>query len=268
MVRDVVSVSVVLGLVFTGLAGPEKVALSLDYGTSEEWTYSMEYQSACRFIEKGSTSTKKTTVNCLLDGEVGENKEAIEFEVESLSVSSELYDEATKESMMKKLTEAPYRLPLQDGHPSVAGLGDLSSKGLPEWNLYVQFAKLLPVVPEQPSKKGFTWERSGRFVVHTPRGAVPCEVYRQFKVDRISADKDTAFISWQFKYSALEKTEDTAALLKYVPVAGKGKGTAAIHIDEGYIVSATMNFETPVAKVDKAKVSWEESASIRRVSSN
>lgn len=263
MLKRVLSASLILGLAFSGLAGPDRVALSLDYDEMKNWTYTMEYSSECRFSEKGSTSAKKTGVSCVLDGALTEKKDAIVFGVEDLKVESELYGDETKKDMVKKLTETKYTLPLENGYPAVEGLGDLSSEGLQEWNLYVQFAKLLPELPEQPAKRGFTWERSGRFEVHTAQGTVPCEVYRQFKVDRFSSDKDTAFISWQFRYSASDAVKDTSALLKYMPIAGKGKGTAAVHLADGYIVSASMDFETPVAKTGKAKVTWKETATIK-----
>ncbi|MBD3315963.1 MAG: hypothetical protein GF344_09265 [Chitinivibrionales bacterium] len=264
MLRNPLFVFVTIGLAFFGTTAPRAAVLNLDYGKNPEWKYTMEYHSECRFTENDTTSTKKTELSCVLDGSLAEKADAVALRVKDLTVNSELYDDNTKAAMAKKLTETNFTLPLEDGAPSIAGLGDLSSDGLPEWNLYVQFAKLLPQLPQQATKKGFSWERSGRLKVRTKQGDVPCEVYRRFKVDRFSADNDTAFISWRFKYSAAKAVRDTSTLLKYVPVAGKGKGAAVIHVGDGYIVSASMEFMTPVAKVGKAKVNWKEIASLKR----
>lgn len=77
---------------------------------------------------------------------------------------------------------------------------------------------------------------------------------------RLSPNNDTAFISWEFKYSAQEEASRDIDITKEVPVAGKGKGTAVLNVKDGYLVRADMNFTAPVATVGAVTVAWEEKA--------
>lgn len=252
---------VVLGAFAGTYAEKAKGSLQLDYTARPNWIYALDYESTCMFEEKGKKTEKSTKVGCTVEGVLSEEKDKVVFSIKDLSVGSQLYDKGVVEKLSSSLTSQPYDLPIEDGQPSVEGIADLSAKGVPEWNFYVQFAELLPEMPGQPARKGLKWERSGELEVTTAGGKTPCEVYREFKIDRMSAEHDTAFISWQFTYSAAAPKKDST-LLTYVPVAGKGSGSAVVNVSEGYILSATMSFETPVAKVDKTKVSWKETASI------
>lgn len=262
MHRSLIAAAAVLVAALNGFAGENKDAVQLDYTVKPQWQYALTYQATCVFDEKDAKKEKTTKVNCTLDGTLAKEKDKVDFTIKDLEVDGDLYEDEVIEKLTTALTSKTHDLPLVDGQPSVAQMADLSSQGVPEWNLYIQFAKLLPEMPKQAPKKGLTWERSGEFEMNTAQGQVPCEVYRQFAIDKLSESHDTAYVSWQFKYAAAKPKDNDSTLLKYVPVAGKGRGSAVVDLAEGYIVKATMDFATPVAKIDKAKVSWKETASI------
>ena len=153
---------------------------------------------------------------------------------------------------MEKLSSDSYRIGLINGYPTIDTVNDFAQSGLPEWNLYMQLAKLIPEMPQQHVSKGFTWERNAVLPIKTDQGTMDCEIYRYFKIDGLSPKNDSAYISWRFTYGSAAKP-DASKILKYVPIAGSGNGSAVIDIPHGFIVSAEIEFTTPVVAIGLIK---------------
>jgi len=237
--------------------------MNLNYASKDNWVYGIDYQSECIFEEGKEKSKKNTNIKCTLDGNVTKDKERLNCSLKDVNIESELYNDDTRKQITDKLSKATYSLALINGYPNIDSEIDLSSDGVPEWDLYIQLVRLLPEMPERPVKKGFTWERNAVLPIKTPHGKVQCEVYRLFKIDKFSPKKDTAYISWQFRYTANEPTMDSSSVLKYVPFTGNGKGTATVDIKKGILVDAGFEFETEVASLENVKVKWKEKASLK-----
>ena len=236
------------------------VTLNLDYSHKDKWNYSVEYTSECIFTEGKSVLSKKTNISGKIRGLIKEDKSRMDVQIGDLQIQSDLYDSSTTSRMKKQISTTDYSIGLINGYPAIDTEIDLSSGGMPEWNIYMQLARLIPDMPQQSVKKGFSWERNAVLPVQSAQGKVSCEIYRLFKIDKISSKQDTAYISWKFKYSAAQPQLDSSSLLKYVPIAGTGTGKAIIDVINGQVVSASMEFKTPVANVGKVKVNWKEKA--------
>jgi hypothetical protein len=256
--------SAFLAAAFCMLARTAQAAtnLTLDYSGKKQWVYAIVYSAQCVSEDAKGSSTKKTNIQGTLNADVSENKDKMAVAVKDLMVSSDLYDEAEMKRLSEQISSAKYSLALVDGYPVVDTSVDFAAEGLPEWNLYLHLARLVPEMSEKPVKKGFSWERTVTLPVPTAHGTVDCEVYRVFRVDAISKEKDKAHISWQFRYAATGARKPSVSQLKYAPVAGNGGGKAEIDIANKCIIHAEMQFETPVATVDNVRVSWKEQASI------
>ncbi|MBD3321934.1 MAG: hypothetical protein GF350_12630 [Chitinivibrionales bacterium] len=252
----------ILCTVFLLAAKDTSPLLKLDYSKGKSWTYTISYNSECIFAHKDKTETKNTSLDCTLNGSVSRSKDRLSFSIADVSVESELYDADVQKSIVDNLSEATLDLALVDGAPEIDTVPDFSSEGLPEWNIYIQFSKLLPDMPKQSIKEGFTWERSVTLPVKTAQGTALCEIYRLYKVENIASKEKTAEISWRFRYATTDKKESGESLKKYVPIGGKGTGTAVIDIKNKVIRKASVEFETPVAKVDNSNVNWKEKAEL------
>jgi hypothetical protein len=261
MYKLIVTAVVFLGS-FTVRAGNEGAMLKIDYSKKPAWNYAITYHSECVFVEKKVTSAKKTDITCDFLATVSENKDRMTVGIRNLSATSDLYDDTTRASVIEKISGTSYSMGLINGFPAIDTVIDLSPGGIPEWNLYLQFAKLLPEMPDQPVKKGYSWERTALLPIKSAQGKVNCEMFRLFKIDRLSPKNDTAYISWQFRYAAPEQAVDTSSLLQFVPLAGNGKGTAVLDVLNGFVVRAEVEFTTPVVVMDKLKVNWVEKASL------
>ncbi|MBD3346393.1 MAG: hypothetical protein GF401_15175 [Chitinivibrionales bacterium] len=261
--RNTIFLSVlILGILLPVYAKKDKFELKLDYSGKENWTYTIFYQSKCIFEKNKEKTPKETEITCDLNGTLSDNKERLSFAVNDVSVKSELYDEEVQNKIKENLSESTMDLALVEGAPEIDTVPDFSSEGIPEWNVYMQFSKLLPEMPKQAVKKGFTWERSVTLPIKTAQGTNICEVYRLYKVEEISPKKDTVLISWQFKYATIEKDEEAKSLTQYIPIGGKGTGTAVIDIANKVIKKASIDFQTPVATVEGSTVTWKENTEI------
>lgn len=263
MNRLIIFPCLVLSVISFSFAKKAKVSLGLDYAAQKNWVYAIDYQSECIFDQDSETLSKKTSIQCDIAGIVSDKKDNLVFKAKNISIKSGLFTDSSKTNIHNKLSKAKYSLALVNGHPFIDTTTNFSKEGLPEWDLYMKFAKLLPEMPQQSVKKGFTWERTATLPVKSVHGMVSCEVFRQYTIDRFSPRKDTAYVSWLFRYAVDKNVISDSDMLKHMPVAGKGKGSAVIDITNKFIISADMKFETPVAEVGTIKVKWNETASLK-----
>lgn len=236
------------------------LVLKVDYSGKAKWTYSVNYESRGVFTRKDSTSTLKTNMKCRLSGARAEGADKLIISVKSVDLTSEFLSTEVIGQIKQQLSRFEYPLSLVDGYPALDLSAAIPEEGLPEWNLYQQFAKLLPALPAKAVKPGFTWERTVTLPVNTDYGKVPCEVYRVYSYDSLSTDMKTAFISWEFRYAAEEKGGEGKDAMNKMPVSGKGRGIAVLDLAEKCIRKAQMDFETPVAQIGEVKVNWTEHA--------
>ncbi|MBD3315213.1 MAG: hypothetical protein GF344_05455 [Chitinivibrionales bacterium] len=235
-----------------------KARVHLDYTRPKQWSYAMNYRAKCVIDEGGSNSNIDTRIMCRLTGKPNPDDSRLTFCIDSAAMNSGLYNPEQQEKIIDKLTGSRMGLALIRGCPVVDTLSSFSAEELSEWDLVIQFAKLLPDVPMRPVRKGYTWERNGIHPINTSLGTIPCEVYRSYKIEKLSARRDTAFISWRFRYAAADLAVDTSSILKRVPVSGTGGGTASIEVNDGTLLKAEVNFRTPLARVGDTKVYWTD----------
>jgi len=241
----------------------ETLTLKLDYSSEDQWYYTIEYKSQGLFTQGDSTTQLTNGISCRLSGSTAEAGK-LTVKTENIVVTSDMLNDEETQQLTEKLSKANYKLNLVDGQPSIDTTAELPAGSLPEWDIYTQLAKLLPTLPDKPILPGFTWERTATLPITTTQGTVPCEVYRYYTFDTLSAN--VATITWKFRYSAEEEALDTSNIMKQIPVAGNGTGSAQIDVINKVILQAEMEFKTPVATVGAVTVTWQENAVLKHES--
>lgn len=243
-------------------AASDGVLLKADYNAKQQWNYSVAYTSQGNFRQKSSNTAKSTEIKCMLVGQKKELKK-LNVKVDRMFIKSDIYDDSLKNEISDKVSKADYSLSLANGFPSIDTSVEMPANSYLEWDLYRQLSKLLPLLPAKPVKPGFAWERTDMFPMQTARGKVSCEVYRNYSFNKLAGD--TAMISWKFRYAGSSKAQDNASAMNQIPVFGTGNGSALLDIKSGCILSAEMNFTTPVAVVGDVSIVWHENAVIKLV---
>jgi len=185
------------------------------------------------------------------------------FTINSANVDSKLFTPEQQNNIISKLTGSTFGLALIGGCPVVDTLSSFTVGELSEWDLVLQFAKLLPFMPRKPVRKGYSWDENGVFMVRTSLGDIPCEVYRLYTIDSLAGTGNTAYISWKFRYAAAKLAMDSASILKKVPVSGNGKGTAEIDALNHVLMQANVEFQTPIATYGTTRINWIEKTILR-----
>ena len=245
-----------LTMVFAKDVGDEARLLTVDYAGKQQCSYLAEYTSQGSFTQKGIVSKKSTSVRCVLFLSAAGPKR-LSIKADSIFVGSDVFDEKMQKDLRKTLKKATYSLSLEHGFPEIDSASVIPTAGYAAWDLYRHLSKLLPALPDKPVKPGFTWERTVTLPLQTTRGIVSCETYRSYVFSKLQGD--TATVNWQFTYSAGKKPGGSD-LSKDVPVSGKGKGWALIDIARHCVLSAGMDFTTPVAALGDVSVTWIERA--------
>jgi hypothetical protein len=237
------------------------VLLKADYSAKQQWKYAVEYTSQGNFRQKSSNTAKATEIHCILIGVKKGLQKKLSAKADSIVVKSDVYSADLQKEIRDKLSKADYSLSLANGFPSIDTSVEMPANSYLEWDLYRQLSKLLPLLPAKPVKPGFAWERTDMFPMITARGKVSCEVYRNYSFDKLRGD--TAMISWKFRYAGSSKAADNASTMDQIPVFGTGNGSAVLDIKGGCILSAEMNFTTPVAVVGDVSIVWHENAVLK-----
>ena len=261
------SAVIVCVLASSALARRAKVNLALDYTQRDDWQFVIDYKAE-RFVEEGgSTSSVKSQIRCDMSAKISEEYEGkrLVFLIDTVKIRSELFDKEQQDKIAKKLTGADFSLGLIAGVPVFDTLRTFEVSEISRWDFVLQFAKLLPDMPKQPVSKGYTWERSGVHPVQTSVGEVPCDIYRLYKIDSLSTGTGRAHVSWEFRYAAAQKAVMESALLKQVPISGKGKGNAVIDAKKKVLLKASMRFETPSGSHKGKKIHWVERTTLEHV---
>jgi hypothetical protein len=243
-----------------------KKVIELDYRTAAEVTYEMRYQAQCVMQRSDSTTQEDMKIMGTLRGMVTAGATRINFKLQDVKMKTLFYGDSAQKRIIDDLQAATYSLALINGCPVVDTLSSFAADGLREWDLLLQFSRLRPDVPLQPVKKGYAWERTGVYKLPTVHGNVmPCQTYRLYKIDRFSACGDTVFIGWKFRYDAEESALNPNQARRHVPVSGNGDGTAVLDLRHKRIVSAVINFKTPLSKSEDGSVFWNERTVLRAV---
>jgi hypothetical protein len=237
--------------------GKPAVALRINYEGKQMCSYRIEYTSQGEYKQKGTITKKKTGVNCVSSAVItGENK--VTITMDTVSIKSDLYKEEKIKEMHESIMKSTYSLRLTDGYPAIDTSAGLPVSDYLSWDIYRQLIKLLPVLPEESIKPGYTWEQTITVPMKTARGTIPCEMYRFYTFKKLKGD--TATISWNFRYAPADNAVDSTNPLEEVPIGGKGSGQALISVRHKCLLSADMGFSTPVAVIDDISVMWRERA--------
>jgi hypothetical protein len=235
------------------------VLLKVDYKGIPSCNYSAEYSSKGTFKQKDSVATKSTRVVAALS--FANKEKHLAVKVDSMTVTSDFLKPEQQTEIVQKCLKNEYTLSLSRGFPSLDSAVTIPIERYLEWDLIRQIAKLLPMLPNKPIRAGFTWERTITLPLQTAAGKTSCEIYRHYTLDKIQGD--TALISWKLNYTASKKAQDTMEILRNIPVAGKGSGSAMLDTRNHSILGAEMDFTTPVGTVGDISVNWTEKASLK-----
>ncbi len=262
MKKSILGAIIVLGLLSVMCNKKEDgLFLLLDYSGNEQWLYSFEYKSQGLFTQKDSTTSMTTLINGTLTG-TSADAEKLSLKAGDITITSDMVKDEEKQALIDQLNKATYDLSLKLGYPTVDTTEKLPEGSFHDWDLYRQFAKLLPTLPPSKVKPGFNWERTATLPVRTDQGNLPCEVYRSYTFDSLSTKQDLAYISWQVRYAVEKEVIDSGNIMKQIPVAGFGAGSAVLDVKKNFIKEAKMNFESPVASIGDITVNWYETAVI------
>ncbi len=251
-------------LAMTGCQKEKKLTLKVDYSAEKQYIYSVEYTSQGLFTQNDSTTTMNTVLHSSLTGKAT-TPGKLHLTVDKIHITSDMLGDDEKQQVSEKLLKAEYSLALVDGSPTIDTTAELPAGSFPEWDLYRQFVRLLPELPSANAEPGFTWERTATLPLATVHGTIPCEIYRSYTFDSLSIENASAYISWQFRYSTDKSVIDSTNFMKQIPVAGNGTGSAQIDLKKHIITQATMQFETPLAKIGEVSVNWREQAVLKFV---
>jgi len=238
------------------------VLLKADYTGNPHYMYSLKYTSQGNLRQGSNNTAKSTKINVVLTT-TRESTPKLQLKIDSCTTKSNTYTEDLLKEIREKLLKADYALSLSNGFPSPDTSVDIPASNYLEWDLYRQLAKLLPILPEKSVPPGFAWERTQNVPMQTAGGKVSCEVYRTYKFDKRCGD--SAFVSWQFRYANNSKTKDSVKSVNEIPVYGTGNGSAVIDLKKGCILTALVNFTTPVAVIGDVTVTWHENAMIELI---
>jgi hypothetical protein len=237
--------------------GKPAVALRINYKGKEICSYRIEYTSQGEYKQKGTITKKKTGVDCVSSAVItGENR--VTIKMDTVKIKSDLYKEEKVNEMRESIMKSTYSLTLTDGYPAIDTSAGLPVSDYLSWDIYRQLIKLLPILPEESIRPGYTWEQTITVPMKTARGTLPCEMYRFYTFKKLKGD--TATISWNFRYAPADNAVDSTNPLDEVPVGGTGSGQALISVRNSCLLSADMGFSTPVAKINDISVTWRERA--------
>jgi hypothetical protein len=246
-----------LCLPITANAKNNPFALSLNYNAREQWHYAITYTSQGIFTNKDSSTTKTTTVNSLCTGTKTKPGQLL-LKVDSIAVTSDVFSDSVRLKVLNQFKAAEYPFSLIDGYPSIDTAALLPAGSFSEWDLYRQLAKLMPLLPKNPVRAGFKWERVVTVNMRTAAGIVPCEIFSTYKFEKLR--NDSAYLSWKFRYAASAKEPSNSTLRSEIPVSGNGICSAVLDLKNSCILSSEMDFTTPVATIGDEKVTWHEHA--------
>jgi hypothetical protein len=237
--------------------GKPAVSLTINYEGKQICSYRIEYTSQGEYKQKGQITKKKTGVNCVSSAIVtGENR--VKIKMDTVSIESDMYSEEKINEIRESIMKSTYSLYLSEGYPVIDTSAGLPVSDYLSWDIYRQLIKLLPVLPEERVKPGYTWEQTVTIPMKTARGTIPCELYRFYTFKKLK--RDTATISWNFRYAPAENAVDSTNPLEEVPIGGKGSGLALISVKKNCLISVDVGFSTPVAVIKDISVTWRERA--------
>lgn len=266
MRNSVLSIILCFSLViFEACHKDSAVTLAVDFTSRDCWNYEFSFDVGGNFSWNDSVSNLTSTVRCILTGHGSDESDHLDVKVKKVSITSNILDEAEIENITEQIKNAEYTIFLHDGFPTLDDSVIIPAAGFGEWDLYRQLVKVVPSLPEEPVRPGFSWERERQIPLATSHGAVTCNVYLSFTFDSLrtlSENRQEACISWLFRYTIDHKELDTASLIDELPLSGKGRGTAVLDVAAKSLVSAGMVFKTPVCALSDLSVSWEEKASL------
>lgn len=241
-----------------------KRLLNLNYTQRRIIGYDIDYKARCVIQDKDSVNHEDMHINCKIGCRASKNGQRLDFILRNVAIETSLYDTQTVAGIKDELLKAQYSFALINGCPVVDTMTGFTKRGLKEWDLLLQFARLLPDIPNQPVKKGYSWERSAVYMVPTAHEkTLPCNVYQLYEVKEFSKTGDSVTIHWDFRYAAEHSAIERGEILKRVPISGRGKGITVIDLKQGVILSTEIHFKTPIAEYMGTTVFWTEDTSMK-----
>ena len=130
------------------------------------------------------------------------------------------------------------------------------------WDLFRNFARVLPILPEHQVQEGEKWDRERQFPVETSHGSAIGHLYQSFTFDSLVTPDSAslyAAVSWLFSYRIEPVEPDSSGALKKLPLEGNGTGVAQIDLNKKRLKMAHAVFEASSKRGTSAPViGWNE----------
>ncbi len=269
MLRKKYSLFILILLIFTSFYESchrdSPVTLEYDFSSRDIWKYALSVDIGGTFSWSDSVSNLTSNLNCLLLGENTAESGCLKIMTDTVGLISNILDDIEIQNIKAQIEDVEYKLDLNNSFQKLLDSAIAPVSGFGEWDLYRQLVKVIPSLPENPVRPGFSWERERSIPIATSHGVLNCNIYQSFTFDSLKAlsnNRQAAYISWLFRYAVDQKQPDTAGVLHNFPHTGKGKGNAVLDIKEKTLLSASMILTKPVCSLKNLSILWKEKASL------
>lgn len=237
------------------------VHLGIDFSKSPSWRYLLGVDINGSVVMKDSLQQFSSSLRTFLQGQPSERKNVVKFTVGGSRITSNFLSEPERMNLENQFEKLSLFFSPQDGAISAPDSQVIPVIDVQGWDLYRNFAKVLPVLPGKAVQQGDKWDRERQFPVNSNHGDAIGHLYQSFVMDSVKLldnERHYAYISWLFSYQIEPTQKDSLANLDAFPLNGNGTGTAVLNLKRGVIESAHAEFEVPCDMKKGQKISWRE----------
>jgi hypothetical protein len=261
-----ISFCFVVCLVLFSCHRTERITLGVDFSKAPLWRYMLGIDITGNLQEGTYSHDFTSSLRTYLKGELSpHDSNSVHFKTSQTIITSNFIDEQTRLNLTRQLENNTLFFSSRDGAFDAADTSVQPLINVGGWNLFRSFARVVPLLPENPVHVGSTWDRERTFPLETDHGNAVGWLYQSFTLDSIAKVESAqcAFISWTFSYRIQPDKSDTATMLDTLPLKGSGNGTALIDCTNKVLIKAHAVFEVPpvtaLPSAAQLKASWHES---------
>lgn len=259
-------------LVFIACQRTERITLAIDFSRAPLWHYMLGIDITGNLKAGDSSRDYTSSLRTYLRGGLSPcDSNAVHFKTSQTIITSNFLNGQDRVNLTRQLENNTLYFSSRDGAFDATDTSLQPLVNVGGWNLFRSFARVVPLLPENPVHVGSTWDRERTFPLETDHGNAVGWLYQSFTLDSISkaGSKRFAFISWSFSYRIQPEKSDTATMLDTLPLKGSGSGAAVIDCTSKVLIKANSVFDVPpVASLPSSapvKASWQESVHLELV---
>lgn len=265
-------ISLLFCLVFLACQQTERISLAVDFSKAAQWRYMLGIDITGNLQAGDSSHDFSSSLRTYLNGEVSaRDSNSVHFKTSQTIITSNFLDEQERVNLTRQLENNTLYFSSKDGAFDAADTSVQPLINVGGWNLFRSFARVVPLLPENPVHVGSTWDRERTFPLETDHGDAVGWLYQSFTLDSIATNDSSrcAFISWTFSYRIQPDKSDTATMLDSLPLKGSGNGGALIDCTRKVLIKADAFFDIPpvtaLPSSAELKASWRESVHLEMV---